>query len=87
MPVTIGHFNRILSDVRLVSYTLEQNKLHICNYCMTRRAIQGNILLEVDNIGPTKGGGTILKPETEYFSALADSRNCINGFIIRVSRR
>ena len=56
MPETIGHFNQILSGVRLLSYTLEHNKLHICNYCMIRRAIQGNILLEADNTAQPREG-------------------------------
>ena len=42
-------------------------------YCMTGRAIQGNIQFEGGSIGPPQGG-TIHNPRTEYSPVLSDPK-------------
>ena len=49
-------------------------------YCMTGRAVWGDIPFEAGRIGQTKEG-TIPKPRTECLPVLPDRRNCYNRFI------
>ena len=41
------------------------------NYCMTGRAIRGNILFEIDRIGPTEGGRDDTEVENGIFPPIA----------------
>ena len=48
---------------------------------MTGRAIRGNIVFEIDHIGPTKGRDDT-EVENGIFPRIAHPKNCNNIFII-----